>query len=502
MLDRRDCSAMTYAFVSDIHANRQAWKAVLDDLPQRQVDVVLCLGDIVGYGPAPGEVFESVCEHCDGIVIGNHDAVVGGRCDPEIFNDDARRIIEWTRRQLGSDAEAMFADMHTDLEGDDFVAVHADIVEPDLFWYIENAEDAQVNFEGFHVPLMFVGHTHQAGLFVRDEASGIVAWHDPVDFLVGSDQRYIVNVGSVGDPRNAGETEGCYVTYDADARTIRYHRIPFAIDAYRTDLAKSGLRMEPPFLRAARARERTAAPDRTPGASMASEVSTAPRRPRVVSAADDAAAAAGNALAWRFERKRREAMELQQLAESLGVVAQSEARRLDVRALKQAGQPLDFSAIMDVKRRSWSLRKEQEDRENEARAKLAGQRKMDLRRTVEQKSRERQEREALARQQAERERERMRKALEQRQQAARERRKQTDMPENATRPADQAAPGDEPRGEAAQRREALQARIAEKQRLRETARNRQREEARQAIHRRRQAAGAPGDACRTDPPTE
>jgi len=312
---------MIYGFVSDIHANRQAWSAVVDDMLQQQVDVVLCLGDIVGYGPMPAAVFESVCEKCEGIIIGNHDAVVGGRCDPEIFNDNARRVIEWTQRQLGADAQAMFADMHIALEGDDFVAVHADIVEPDMFWYIEDLDDAEVNFEGFDVPLMFVGHTHNAGIFIRDEDSGVLAWHDPVDFAVDTGQRYIVNVGSVGDPRNGNDVDACYVTYDTDQKAVFYHRIPFDIDGYQADLRRSGLDIVPAFLWTAGARMRSTRAESTPRVSIAAEVSTAPRRPRAIVGMSDAAAAASNAIAVRFEQKRREAMALQELAESLGVVA-------------------------------------------------------------------------------------------------------------------------------------------------------------------------------------
>jgi predicted phosphodiesterase len=493
---------MLYAFVSDIHANRQAWDSVVADIRSRQVDVILCLGDIVGYGPRPVAVFESVCERCDGIILGNHDAVVGGRCDPEIFNDNARSVIEWTQRKLGTDAQAMFADMHIVLEGDDFVAVHADIVEPDMFWYIENQEDAQINFEGFVDPLMFVGHTHNAGIFIRDEESGIIAWHAPVDFEVDSAQRYIVNVGSVGDPRNPNDIDACYVTYDTDRRSVFYHRVPFDIDGYRQDLSSSGLHIAPAFLQRARSRTGSGAtaPEVT-NVSIASEVSTAPRRPRAIVSSDTPNVIARNQIAMRFEQKRREAMEIQKLAESLGVVERQEMHRLDVRQLKRESQPLSFAAIMATKRKHWEIQKEQEARENAAKAKLLMQRKLELQRSIEEQSRKREALEAKRRERTEQERQLMRAALQKRKKAAQEqqgkpapsRRPQAPVgsgamrrsPPAAATPAATADSTDKPMSEEALRRkQALQERIASRQRERAALREQQRERTRQALARK------------------
>ena len=91
---------MRYAIVSDIHSNRQAWDAVLKDIRSQGVDDILCLGDVVGYGPCPAEVLEDLYSHCDNFVLGNHDAVIGNRMDSDLFNDEAKYLIEWTREQL------------------------------------------------------------------------------------------------------------------------------------------------------------------------------------------------------------------------------------------------------------------------------------------------------------------------------------------------------------------------------------------------------------------
>ena len=91
---------MRYGIVSDIHANIQAWKAVLRDMRNEGVDSILCLGDVVGYGPNPAEVLDSCYQHVDYFILGNHDAVIGNRLDSNLFNDNAKFLIEWTRDQL------------------------------------------------------------------------------------------------------------------------------------------------------------------------------------------------------------------------------------------------------------------------------------------------------------------------------------------------------------------------------------------------------------------
>ena len=89
---------MRYAIVSDIHANWQAWSAVRDDICRQGVDTMVCLGDIVGYGPSPVRVYADLLSQCDNFVLGNHDAAAAGLLDPAVFNENARRSAAWTRR--------------------------------------------------------------------------------------------------------------------------------------------------------------------------------------------------------------------------------------------------------------------------------------------------------------------------------------------------------------------------------------------------------------------
>ena len=238
---------MRYAIVSDIHANRQAWEAVLADIQGQQTDAILCLGDVVGYGPMPGPTLQSVREHADGIVLGNHDAVIGGRLDVEIFNDNACRIIEWTRDRLSDEATGLFAGMMAAAEVDDFLIVHAEVADPERFDYIDMPETARESFAACDNELIFVGHTHDPGLFIRDEDTGEIFAAEAGDFHIEPGMRYIVNAGSVGDPR-CEDIRACYCLYDSDFRHIAYRRVPFDIPAYQADLERSGLFIRPHFL--------------------------------------------------------------------------------------------------------------------------------------------------------------------------------------------------------------------------------------------------------------
>lgn len=238
---------MRYAVVSDIHGNLQAWQAVLRDIETLGVDSTICLGDIVGYGPRPAEVFESVWEHADHFLLGNHDAVVAGQLNPEIFSDHAKRMIDWTMKKLDPTVHDLLTDLPYIIEGQGFTLSHAELAQPDRFAYIDNEQDAAENFSTCEEPVLFVGHSHVPRIFVLHEASGEVGELPVHDFAAGEGQRYIVNVGSVGDPRD-GRTLASYCIYDSDKQSIFHRSVEFDIEAFRTDFETFEISEKPWFL--------------------------------------------------------------------------------------------------------------------------------------------------------------------------------------------------------------------------------------------------------------
>jgi predicted phosphodiesterase len=236
-----------YAIVSDIHANLQAWNAVLTDIAAQRVGRILCLGDSVGYGPNPSEVLESVYRHVDAFCMGNHDAAVCGKLDPGLFNERARRLLDWTRTRLSDKAARFLASQPLTLAGPGFRCAHGDFTEPAAFNYIEEAEDAARSWSAASEPLLFTGHTHLPALFVIG-ASGATHPLPPQDFVIEPGKRYLVNPGSAGNPR-ADEALASYCLWDDEAGSVVWRTVPFDLDAYRAALLAAGLaENDTPFL--------------------------------------------------------------------------------------------------------------------------------------------------------------------------------------------------------------------------------------------------------------
>ena len=151
---------MRYAVFSDVHANLIAWNAVRDDIGQREVDVLVCLGDLVGYGPRPMEVLAGIQAATPNILMGNHDAAAVGALDSSIFNDRARHSTEWTAQTLTEEARAFLADLPLAMESEGILFVHAEVCQPERFDYINDPIEAMTNFLGGEHRITFIGHTH------------------------------------------------------------------------------------------------------------------------------------------------------------------------------------------------------------------------------------------------------------------------------------------------------------------------------------------------------
>ena len=238
---------MRYAIFSDVHANRQAWEAVLVDIAQQGADTLVCLGDVVGYGPKPLEVLAGVRAVTANFVLGNHDAAACARLDPSIFNDRARVVIEWTREQLDNDALQFLGQVPLQMNGPDVYFVHAEIVQPGEFGYVEGVSSAKANLEAMVESLGFIGHTHLPLAYSMPKRGGTVTQLPPKDFQLERGQRYLVNVGSVGEPRTT-DVRASYVIYDDATRTVFFRKVAFDVESYKEDLQQAGLEILPYFV--------------------------------------------------------------------------------------------------------------------------------------------------------------------------------------------------------------------------------------------------------------
>ncbi len=230
---------MKYAIVSDIHANLQAWKAVLLDIRSMDADEIICLGDSVGYGPNPAEVLESLHESVDHFVLGNHEAALCGKIDEDSFNDEARAIISWTRQRVSEPARRFISEHPLMLAGPRFRCAHAEFSDAGRFCYAFEPADAIPSWQAVNEQLLFAGHTHRPCIMILGR-SGTPRMVDPEDFVLEDQKRFLVNVGSVGQPRD-GDTRASYCLFDSGSGAVYWRKIPFDIDAYREALQKAGI---------------------------------------------------------------------------------------------------------------------------------------------------------------------------------------------------------------------------------------------------------------------
>lgn len=231
---------MKRALISDIHGNYEALLAVAADIKEQDISTVICLGDIVGYGPNPVECLDYVIDKCEFTILGNHDQAT--LFDPDSFNPVALKAIYWTRTQLekgiGVDERV---DMRWEFLGglprrhDEgrFVFVHGSPRDPTNEYvfpediYERHKMDALFNrIEKF----CFQGHTHMPGVFVE---KGDFLPPEECDYQYELNERKaMINVGSVGQPRD-GDPRACYVILDDDADKIIYRRVDYPVTVTR-----------------------------------------------------------------------------------------------------------------------------------------------------------------------------------------------------------------------------------------------------------------------------
>jgi len=195
------------ALISDIHANIDALETMLKRLESERVDKMVCLGDIVGYGANPEECVTLVREHCEVCIMGNHDAAMAGIIQLQYFNAYARSAIEWSRKVISDDNMEYLKTLPMTHEIEDVLLVHATPRDPAAWNYVHTADDAIPNFEMMNpATACFIGHSHL-----------------PVRFDSEDKSQMIINVGSIGQPRDRDPRSSCGL-YDTETRRFEWIR--------------------------------------------------------------------------------------------------------------------------------------------------------------------------------------------------------------------------------------------------------------------------------------
>jgi predicted phosphodiesterase len=229
---------MKIAVISDIHANLEALSTVLKDIYTKKVDMIISLGDIVGYGPNPNECIQLIEEHTHQSLMGNHDAAVFNPIMARDFNDNARFAIEWSNKALNKASKKYLRSLPMSFSNEHLTALHSTPYDPHLWYYISSLEDAKFNFNFFHTRVCFIGHTHIPGIILYNESTSeisIIKANAQLELNNYKDYRFIVNVGSIGQPRDRN-SDSCYVVFDTDKMTIDFPRISYDIDTYQNKM--------------------------------------------------------------------------------------------------------------------------------------------------------------------------------------------------------------------------------------------------------------------------
>jgi len=230
---------MKYGLISDIHANLEALQAVLKDLEKRGVDSIHCLGDVVGYGADPAACLKLVEQTCDTRLLGNHEYAALGLQSCEQFNEAARTSAEWTREALEDKALAVMADFELHRSLDDMYMVHASPFEPDQWHYIFSSNEAMQAFEHLKQKIAFFGHSH-IPMILRERPGDLPSAQAGHTFCADPEVRYLINVGSVGQPRD-NDPRACYVVYESEELELEYHRVEYDIAAAQRKMSAASL---------------------------------------------------------------------------------------------------------------------------------------------------------------------------------------------------------------------------------------------------------------------
>lgn len=220
---------MRIAILSDIHANREAFDAVLEAVRKLAPDQLVLLGDLVGYGPDPVYVVEKAADLVEdgaACIMGNHDeAAAFGRTD---MTENARTAIEWTRGRLARKHFDFLAKLPLSLRSEDRLYVHASAERPEKWLYIRDVDAAARCLSSSDARVIFCGHTHIPAVYYALPGTRPVHFRplDNVAAPVSDLRRHVVVVGAVGQPRD-GNPAACFALLDTERRELTMVRVPY-----------------------------------------------------------------------------------------------------------------------------------------------------------------------------------------------------------------------------------------------------------------------------------
>jgi predicted phosphodiesterase len=221
---------MKIAIISDIHSNFEALTRAFEVIDASNIDEIICLGDVVGYGANPNECVDMIKERCSIVLKGNHDEAVVKTERGKEFNKLARSAIEWTHNELRNENLDYLSTLPFLSRKNGLLFVHSSPMDPESWHYIITVAHAANLFSSFDESICFIGHTHIPGIFNPKKKA----------LSITKDDRYIINVGSVGQPRD-GNPMLSFGILDTDVWEFKIIRKAYDIGTASAKIFEKGL---------------------------------------------------------------------------------------------------------------------------------------------------------------------------------------------------------------------------------------------------------------------
>ena len=235
---------MLIAFLTDLHANREAVTACLDHAKEQGVTQYAFLGDLVGYGADPAWVLDTVMEYASRgafVLMGNHDIALLEE-DRKGMNLIAYQVVEWTRAQLTPEQLSFISNLPFRIEMQDLLFVHANAWAPEKWEYIDGTMEAMRSMHATNAHITFCGHVHVPSLY-HMTMTGKTGEFIPTpenSIPLSKQRRWLVIPGSTGQPRD-GNPAACYATFDTVSLDLTYYRVPYDTNAAAEKIIAAGL---------------------------------------------------------------------------------------------------------------------------------------------------------------------------------------------------------------------------------------------------------------------
>lgn len=231
---------MRWGIFGDIHGNLEALEAVLTALKAEHIDKYLCLGDIVGYGADPTRCIAEIKALGPTTIAGNHDWASVELFDIGYFNPHAKQAVLWTRQNLSDQDKQFLKSLELVYQEKELTLVHGNLQNPERFEYIFDISSARESFNLLGTKICFIGHSHKPAIFIKQDKNYTYTFQN--NLKIEAAQSYIVNAGSVGQPRD-GDPQATYLVYDSQSRQLQIKRISYDIQKAQDKIVKAGLPM-------------------------------------------------------------------------------------------------------------------------------------------------------------------------------------------------------------------------------------------------------------------